>query len=218
MKIAVLGATGRTGRPLVTELVRRSHEVSVLVRDPARLPPDTAARVVVGDSRDPEAVAGLLEGADAVVSALGPTGKEPTLHQDTTRVLIEAMRAAGVTRFVGISGAGIDIPGDRKSRRDKVISWLIRRIGGAVPADKAADYELWAASDRDWTLVRAPRLNEQPATGAIEHDAHRSARSTLITRADLASFLADTVEGGRYVRQAPLVANAAEQAGRSEHG
>lgn len=209
MKIAVLGATGRTGRPLVAELVRRGHEVSVLVRDPAKLPPDAAVRVVVGDSRDPEVVAGLLEGADAVVSALGPTAKEPRLHQDTTTVLIEAMRNAGITRFVGMSGAGIDIPGDQKSRRDKIISWLVQRVGGPVPADKVADYALWAGSDRDWTLVRAPRLNEQPPTGAIEHDAHRSARSTLITRADLASFLADVVEHGSYVRQAPLVANAA---------
>lgn len=209
MKIAVLGATGRTGRPLVSELVRRGHEVSVLVRNPDRLPPDAAVRVVVGDSRDPEALAELLEGADAVVSALGPTAKEPDLHQNTTKVLIEAMHAAGIARFVGMSGAGIDIPGDQKSRRDKVISWLVRRLGGAVPADKAADYELWAASDREWTLVRAPRLNEQAATGAIEHDAHRSARSTVLTRADLATFLTDTVEGASYVCQAPLVANAA---------
>lgn len=209
MKIAVLGATGRTGRPLVTELVRRGHEVSVLVRNPDRLPPDAAVRVVVGDSRDPKAITALLEGANAVVSALGPTAKEPTLHQETTKVLIDAMRAAGVTRFVGISGAGIDVPGDRKSRRDKVISWLVRRLGGAVPADKAADYELWAASDRDWTLVRAPRLTENAPTGALEHDAHRSARSTALTRADLAGFLVETVENGGYVRQAPLVANAA---------
>ncbi len=208
MKIAVLGATGRTGRPLLDELVRRGHQVAVLVRNPDRLPSDAAARVVVGDSRDAQAVAELLTGADAVVSALGPTAKEPSLHQDTTTVLIEAMRAAGVVRFVGMSGAGIDVPGDEKSRRDKIISWLVQRLGGPVPADKAADYELWAASDRDWTLVRAPRLNEQPATGAVEHDAHRSARSTILTRADLASFLADTVEGGSYLRQAPLVANA----------
>lgn len=209
MKIAVLGATGRTGRPLVAELVRRGHEVSALVRDPAKLPPDPAVRVVVGDSRDPEALARLLAGADAVLSALGPTAKEPSLHQDTTRILIEAMRTADVRRFVGMSGAGIDVPGDQKSRRDKIISWLVQRLGGPVPADKVADYELWAASDLDWTLVRAPRLNENPATGAIEHDAHRSARSTLLTRADLAAFLADTVENGGYVRQAPLVANAA---------
>ena len=121
---------------------------------------------------------------------------------------IAAMAAAGVRRFVGVSGAGIDVPGDRKSRRDRAISWLVQRLGGAVPADKVAEHRLWAASDRDWTLVRPPRLNENHPTGALEHDAYRSTRSTLLSRADLAAFLTDLAENGSYVRQAPLVANA----------
>ena len=37
MKIAVLGATGRTGRLVVTEARRRGHHVVAVVRDPARL-------------------------------------------------------------------------------------------------------------------------------------------------------------------------------------
>jgi putative NADH-flavin reductase len=208
MNIALLGATGRTGRLVLAELVRRGHAVSALVRDPDRLPADVEARVVVGDSRDPAAVRALLEDADVVVSALGPTAKDATLHQDTAAVLIEAMRQAGISRFIGISGAGIDVPGDRKSRRDRAISWLVQRLGGAVPADKVAEHKLWAASDRDWTLVRPPRLNEERPTGALEHDAHRSARSTMLSRADLAVFLADLAENGSYLRQAPLVANA----------
>jgi putative NADH-flavin reductase len=208
MNIAVLGATGRTGRLLVAELVQRGHSVSALVRNPDRLPEAAGVRVVVGDSRDPAAVAAVLEGADVVVSALGPTAKEATLHHDTAEVLLEAMPAAGVCRFVGISGAGVDVIGDQKSRRDRVISWLVHRLGGAVPADKVAEYRLWAASDRDWTLVRPPRLKEDDPTGKVEHDAHRSARTTMLTRADLATFLADVAENGSYVRQAPLVANA----------
>ena len=53
MKVAVLGATGRTGRVLVEELLRRGHDVRVLVRDPGRLG-EVADRVEVvqGDSRD----------------------------------------------------------------------------------------------------------------------------------------------------------------------
>jgi len=71
-------------------------------------------RVVVGSSTDPASIAGLLDGAHAVVSALGPTAKEADLHTRTARLLVQAMPAAGVTRFIGISGAGIDIPGDHK--------------------------------------------------------------------------------------------------------
>lgn len=207
MRVAVIGATGRTGRPLAEELLRRGHDVTVLVRDPVRLG-DLADRVTVvtGDSRDAAALARLVAASDAVVSALGPTAKEPTLHQDTATALIKAMQEQGVRRFVGISGAGIDVPGDEKSPRDRVISGLIRRLGGAVVADKPAEYQLWAASELDWTLVRPPRLKDGEATGRVEHHAHRSPGATSIRRADLAAFLADTVEQNLYPQLAPFVA------------
>ena len=140
MKVAVIGATGRTGRLLVEELLRRGHQVTVLVRHPERLG-DLADRVTVitGDSRDPDGLAQLVAGADVVLSALGPTNKEPTLHQDTAAALINALQEQGVRRFVGISGAGIDVPGDEKGTRDRIISSLIRRLGGDVVADKPAE-------------------------------------------------------------------------------
>ncbi|TKX84333.1 NmrA family protein, partial [Halorubrum sp. SS5] len=35
MRIAVFGASGRTGRPLVEQALDRGHEVVAFVRDPA---------------------------------------------------------------------------------------------------------------------------------------------------------------------------------------
>lgn len=208
MRIALLGATGRTGTHVLTAVLAAGHQVTALVRDPGRLPARDGVDVVVGDARDRAALDRLLAGADVVVSALGPVAKDPSLHQETARALVAAMRAAGVRRFVGISGAGVDVPGDRKSRRDRVISALIQRLGGAVVADKPAEHRVWASSGLDWTLVRPPRLVDGPATGAVEHDAHRSPRRTRITREDLARFLVDQVADDRYVGEAPLVAEA----------
>lgn len=209
MHLAILGATGRTGAHALTAALARGHQVSVLVRDPAKLPPGTAdrVRVVVGDSTDVSALAHLVDGADAVVSALGPVGKQADLHTRTARGLVEVMPPAGVRRFVGVSGAGIDVPGDQKSGKDKVISFLIQRLGGDVVKDKPAEHAVLAASDLDWTLVRPPRLVDGAASpGELEHDAHRSTRSSSITRADLGRFLVDVVEGGLYPRLAPFVA------------
>ena len=209
MKIAVIGATGRTGRPLVTELLCRGHTVAVLVRDTTKL--DHLAggvEVIAGDSRTRADLDRLVAGVDAVVSALGPTAKEGNLHTETATALVEAMHAAGVTRFVGVSGAGIDVPGDQKSLSAKLISRAIQTLGGEVVKDKPAEYAVFAASDLDWTLVRPPRLVDGDPTGHLEHDAHRSTKSTKIARADLATFLADVVEQGLYPRQAPFVATA----------
>jgi putative NADH-flavin reductase len=161
---------------------------------------------VRGDARDPAALRALLDGADAVVSALGPRRGDTTLHRDVAPLLVTAMRDAGVRRFVSVSGAGIDVPGDRKSRRDRLVSALLQRLGGEAVRDKALERRTWADSGLDWTLVRAPRLLDGPPTGRVEHSAHRSPRRTSIPRTDLATFVADLVDRPDYVQQAPLVA------------
>lgn len=205
MNVALIGATGRTGHLVLAELIGRGHAVTVLARDPTTLTdPDPGVRVVVGSATDPQAVGELLDGAQAVVSALGPTAKEADLHTRTARLLVEAMPAAGITRFIGISGAGIDVPGDRKGTRDRIISTVIRTIGGAVAKDKPAEYQVLADSDLDWTLVRPPRLLNAPATGRIGHDPHTPGHWS-IPRADLAVFLADVLDQHLYPRKAPFV-------------
>lgn len=203
MKIAMLGATGRTGRLVIDELARRGHDVVALVRDPVRAGLPAEVAVLEGEARGP--LGPLLVGADAVVSALGPVGNDPTLHREVAVALVEAMTVAGVRRFIGVSGAGIDVAGDEKSRRDRVISALMARFGGAMVADKAAEHMIWAASGLDWTLVRPPRLVDSPVVGRVEHHARSSPRATAVSRGDLASFLVDCLEQRSYVGAAPLV-------------
>jgi putative NADH-flavin reductase len=204
--VAVLGGTGRTGRPLVAELLHRGHKVVVLARDPARLGEvRDEVRVVTGDSRDEAALTELVSGADAVISTLGPVRNQGMVNRDTANALISAMRTAGVRRYIGVTGAGIDVPGDRKANLDKVISKVITAVSPKAVADRAAEYEAWVASGLDWTMVRAPRLRDGPPTHAMEHDAHRSAPSPYLLRTDLAEFLVDVLEQDLYLRQAPLV-------------
>lgn len=207
MNIAVLGATGRSGRMIVEELLQRGHALQVLVRAPEKLGEvEQRVEVLVGDSRSPADLDRLVPGVDAVVSALGPTSREGTLHTETAAALVESMGSAGVTRFVGVSGAGIDLPGDEKSWSAKLISKVVRAVGGPAFEDKRTEHGVYAASGVTWTLVRPPRLTDGEATGRVEHHAHRSCRATSITRSDLAAFVADVVEQDLYPRQAPFVA------------
>jgi putative NADH-flavin reductase len=206
MRIAVLGATGRTGQLVVAELLRRGHELTVLARNPGKLGAAAGAvRVVTGSSSDSEALASLLDGAQAVVSALGPTSRDSTVMSDTARVLLPAMGQRGIRRYVGVSGTGVDMEGDLKGRKDRLISSMIRRVGGPMATDKAQEYRMLVSSDLDWTLARPPRLVDGPATGRVVHDAHTPGRSSSIRRSDLAVFLADVVEQDLYVRQSPFV-------------
>ncbi|WP_136032058.1 NAD(P)-dependent oxidoreductase [Microbacterium sp. PF5] len=207
MKVAVLGGTGRTGSLLVDDLLERGQQVVMLVRD-AKKAAMVADRVTLieGDVRDPDAVARTIDGANAIASALGPVGKDATLLRDTAGIVTSAMAEAHISRYVGISVAGLTLPADRKRPRDKVISWLLNRLGGELAKDKIEEYSAWAHSGLDWTLARVPRLIDGPLS-ELDVDPHVSGRRTTLTRANLARFLCDAVVDGRYSRSAPFLSD-----------
>lgn len=208
MRVALLGATGRTGVLVLDELVLRGHRVSALVRAEGRVAPGESVATVVGDSRDHDTLEALVDGCGAVVSTIGPRGREETLHRDTARALVDVLAAAGARRFVGISGMNVPVPGDDRSAVNAVAARVVRFMAGPLARDKLAELEVFGASDLEWTLARPTRLVDGDETGRIEHDSHRSTRSNKVVRADLATFLVDCVEQGWYVRQAPFVATA----------
>jgi uncharacterized protein YbjT (DUF2867 family) len=99
-KIAVTGATGRLGRPLVEVLEGQGHEVVPIARS-------KGVDVITG-----EGLAEALEGVHAVVDlATGPSPDEQEatdFFTTSTRNLQEAAARAGVKRIVLVSIIGID--------------------------------------------------------------------------------------------------------------
>jgi putative NADH-flavin reductase len=110
MKIVVIGATGNIGRRVAKEALSRGHEVTGVVRDPAAVQsPDPRVRLVKGDATKADAVAEVVKGADAVVSAISPRPNPrglpaPSLSANA-RALIAGLRAAGVKRVLYVGGA-----------------------------------------------------------------------------------------------------------------
>ena len=69
MQIAVLGATGKTGRYVVAKLCEIGHDVRAVGRDPMRLATlDPRARRITVDLESPDAVPAALSGAECVVN------------------------------------------------------------------------------------------------------------------------------------------------------
>uniref|UniRef100_A0A8C3XMQ2 NAD(P)-binding domain-containing protein n=1 Tax=Chelydra serpentina TaxID=8475 RepID=A0A8C3XMQ2_CHESE len=70
--IVIFGATGMTGVATLAQALQAGYQVTVLVRDPARLPPEhRPARVVVGDVLNPPDVDKAIQRQDAVIIILG---------------------------------------------------------------------------------------------------------------------------------------------------
>ncbi|MDE8650584.1 NAD(P)-dependent oxidoreductase [Novosphingobium album (ex Liu et al. 2023)] len=98
MKVALIGATGRVGSRLTTELVSRGHVVTGIVMHPPVNAPDTIT-IVQANAADANALAPLLVGHDAVISA----ARFVTSDADA---LIAAVTMAQVKRLLVVGGAG----------------------------------------------------------------------------------------------------------------
>lgn len=117
MKVCVAGGTGLLGRAIVPALIDAGHDVVVLSRsNPAGDPIDPRATWVRGDVTDPGGLVEPLRGMDAVIDAV-QFPKSPVenprkgftferIDLGGTKNLVDAAKAAGVPRFIGLSGAG----------------------------------------------------------------------------------------------------------------
>ena len=109
MKIALIGATGFTGAPVLAELLSRGHQVTALARSPAKLQAQTGLTVVKADVLDEKQVAASVAGHDAVISAYNPGWTEPKIHDiflQGSQAILQGTKQAGVKRVLVIGGAG----------------------------------------------------------------------------------------------------------------
>jgi uncharacterized protein YbjT (DUF2867 family) len=189
MYITVIGATGATGRELLARLALRSdvEAVTVLARRPAAVPAGPW-RVLTGDASDLEAVTDAVTGAQAVVLLVGaPAGTPPALARSTaTRVVVDAIRAAAPgAHLITVSAVG----GEASIAQ---LSWFGRMIyrrvvGNERLAEVTRQEEIIATASITATVVRPPKLDDGPATGA--RAVTRVRTSATLHRADLADFL-----------------------------
>ncbi|MFL6075719.1 MAG: NAD(P)-dependent oxidoreductase [Mycobacteriales bacterium] len=200
-RIAVFGATGGTGRHLVTQALVRGHQVTAVARRPEAVPAHPGLRVVRADVLDPDTLVEAVRGHDAVVSALGIGYRRhaTTVYSDGTAHVLAAMAAAGVKRVTCVSTTSLGPPPFRADP----LSWLVAR-GLLHPmlrrpyADMRLMEERVQASGLQWTLVRAARLTNRRPTGRyrLAVDA-KLAGAWSISRADLARYLLDSLDDPR---------------------
>ena len=115
MELTIFGATGATGTLLTGQALAAGHQVTAVVRDPARLsvPDSPRLRVMTADLMDPVAISPAVAGADAVLAAFGPRGTGPTtVLREGTRSVIEAMGKEGTRRLITVSGSIVTDEGE----------------------------------------------------------------------------------------------------------
>jgi len=205
--ISLFGATGKTGRRVLTRALDAGLEVRALVRDPGKLTMSSPRLTVIrGDVLDKAAVDRTIVGSTAVLSLFGQVkGSAHTLQTTGTALIVAAMERHGVTRVVTLSGGGLPAPSDRPGVPDVIIRFLLKTLSGHVLADAKGHLAVLESSGLDWTVVRGPRLTDKPGTGSYRIGWVGVNASTQISRDDLADFILTQIDDRTNSGQLPFV-------------
>lgn len=200
MKITVFGAGGATGRLIVAEALERGHDVTAFVRTPGKLTlTHPNLTVVQGDATDPQAVAGAVAEAQAVISAVGGSGLGPSTQiTDITSTIVAAVDGRQPPlRYLGISTVGAGGSGSLMPLAAKPVLLMLRY---PIKDHEGAEAAVMRSNLR-WTIARCTGLtNGQPrghATASLD-----KVGGSQLPRADVAAWLLDQLDRDEYLRQA----------------
>jgi hypothetical protein len=196
MKVAVIGATGRAGLPILKELARRGHEVTAIVRNPEKVQAQANVTPKKGDVFDTDGLAAQLKGHDAVISSVHFLQSDPVK-------LIDAVKASGVKRYLVVGGAGsLEVaPG---------VTLVSTPEFPALYKDEATKGGEFLAllrqeKDLDWTFLSPSALFvEGPRTGTFRLGKDQlltSEKGSSISFEDYAIAMVDEVEKPAHSRQ-----------------
>jgi putative NADH-flavin reductase len=187
MRIAVFGATGRTGRPLVDQALERGDEVLALSRSPEPALP-AEVEIVKGDARDLDAVRSVVDGVDAVVSVLAiEAGTEPTtMLSDATRTIVDAMREEDIRRIVITTNSTVF--SDREIKDPYRI----------VAEEHRRNVAMLRGTTLDWTVL-APMMLRDGEPGELEAVVDARASGKEISRIGLAAAVLDAIDRDAWI-------------------
>ena len=194
--VALIGASGNAGSRILKELSDRGHRVTAIARHPdkvAKLPGVTAVKA---DVFDKAGLAAALRGHDAAISAVHFTASDP-------QILIDAVRAAGVKRYLVVGGAGsLEVaPGKLLvDQPDFPEAYKAEATRGGVFLDL-----LKKVTDIDWTFL-SPAAMFVPGTRTGKFRLGKdqllaNAQGSSISFEDFAIAMVDELEKPAHTRQ-----------------
>lgn len=216
-KIAVLGATGRTGYWIVKEALERGYAVNALVRDKSRLDiQHDQLNVIEGTPESKSDLMDTLAGCEAVLSALNISRvhewwlwskltASPTFLSEVAEKVVEVATEMNMQRCLIVTAWGTS---DTKKDLPAPFRWMIDMTQiGVTYEDHERQEKIWERSGLDYTIARPVGLTtsteEKPIH--IQLDTSTSKPAMTISRRMVALFMLDALEQGTYIHQKPII-------------
>lgn len=209
MKILVLGATGRTGKHVINEAVKKGHSISAIARDPAKLK-DYQADVVQGSPYDYETVEKAIAGCEAVINTLNisrrsdnpwsPLAAPADLISKSAANAIRAMEKTGIKRFVALSTYGA---GSSWKETPGLLKLFVTASNLRYAfKDHTRQEEILKSSSLDFTICRAPMLSsDMNSTGTITSAELDKPAGMKLSRNSAAEFFIRIIENREHLRE-----------------
>lgn len=210
MDVTVFGAAGPTGIWICREALRAGHRVRAVSRrtDPLPIPPAVQLTQACADVVSGAGVDDAVEGADAVLSALGVayTRRSVSVYSAGTQAIIDALRSVGRGKRLVVVSSGLTYPPPHGSGfiPDNIVFPLLRNVvGRTLYADMRRMEEILRQSDDiAWTIMRPARLFDSPSVSAYQLDIDNPSQG-YTARADLAAAMVAELDAmTAHVRQA----------------
>lgn len=209
LKVAIIGATGGTGREIVRQSLAAGHETIAVARRPESVKiQNPKLEIRRGDVLEPDSLCRALDGTDAVVSAIGMgRAAEPTkFFSDGIANIIHAMRQAKASRLICVGASGyVDEP-----RHPLLIRFMMKNLVQPILRHSYEDMmrmeDAIKASELDWTIVRPPRLTNGRRTEFYRVQKEVVIGGAKISRADVADYIVKSLNDARTFQAACGVA------------
>lgn len=213
-KVFLLGATGRTGKVLLRQMLDRRYDINVLVRDPKSIATHQNLSVFEGTPTNETVLKEAMEDCEAVVSTLNISRKSDfpwsklTTPDDFLSQTIENVIRLGcefsIKRVIVLSAWGV---GDSKSEIPWWFKWLINNSNiGAAYRDHERQENLLIKSGIDYTIVRPVGLTNSKKEKKVSVSLGKSSKPGLtISRHNVARFIISSLEHDLYVNQIPVI-------------
>lgn len=215
MNILLLGATGRTGKLILKELLAQDYSVNIIVRNQEKVKTkSTDLNVYEGSTLDKELLNKAITGCTAVISALNISRRSDfpwaalrtpkTLMSDTMNNIISVLHQHKIKRVVVISAWGVN------ETNKNIPFWFRWLINNSIIKYGYLDHErqekLLAASDIDWTAIRAVGLIDSMADKPITVSLNNSPKPSLtISRNAVAKFAVKVLTKADFIGLAPVI-------------
>jgi len=210
MKVALIGATGFVGSHILEELIHRNIDVTAIARKVDSLKNKPHVIAVQMNVNETSHLSSAIKGNDVVISAYNAGWTNPNLYNDFlegSKHILQAVKEAGIKRFVVVGGAGSLLDSEDKRIVDGPNFPKDFKPGALAAADF---YEIiQREDDLDWTFF-SPSIEMNPSTSGkrtgkyrtgtdypvFDHEGH-----SRISVEDLAVAVIDEIENNNFVQK-----------------